>query len=222
MYLTPLKAAVVEAFRATFNDNYPNTDFRNVLVSIEYPVVQESYPSLWVTYEDTEELTIASIGHIETTFDPVAETYTQVNRWKFKGIVTVTSVALSSLERDRLYDEVVRTFAFGRQNEALNVFRDLIEQNDLIAMNFNFDDLQPSGDAAAMGTPWQTDEMIYEKSLSIVVQGEFVGDPSIKELVPLSKVLFNGYPEGTEPSTFPDGQPATDQIPTEFDPTSWH
>jgi hypothetical protein len=222
MYLAPLKTAVVEAFRATFNENYPNADFQNILVDIEYPMTQQSYPSLWVTYEDTDELTIASIGHVETTFDPEAQTYTQVNRWKFKGIVTVTAVALSSLERDRLYDEVVRTFAFGRQNEALSVFRDLVEENDLIAMNFNFDDLQPSGDAAAMGTPWQTDEMIYEKSVSIVVQGEFVGDPNTRALVPLSRVIVNGYPDGTEPTTFPDGQPASDQIVTEFDPTAWH
>lgn len=222
MYLTPLKTAVVEAFRATFDGQYPNPDFRNVLVSIEYPVTQESYPSLWVTYEDTEELTIASIGHLETVVDPVSGQFTQVSRWTFKGIITVTTVALSSLERDRLYDEVVRTYAFGRQSQSLSIFRDLVEQNDLIAMNFNFDDLQPSGDAAAMGTPWQTEDMIYEKSLSIVVQGEFVGDPNVQALVPLSKVIVNGYPEGQEPSTFPDGQPATDQIVTEFDPASWH
>lgn len=198
MYLAPLKAAVVEALRDTFDGDYPNADFQNINVSVEYPILKSQYPNLWVTYDDSAELSIASIGHLETTFDVSTQTYTQVNRWRFQGTVTITIAALSSLERDRLYDEVVRTFAFGGQNVALNVFREKIEDNDFIGMNFNFDDLQPSGDIAAMGTPWQTEEMIYEKSLSIDLIGEFVGDPKTQQLVPLSKVLVTATAEGFE------------------------
>lgn len=197
MYLTPLKTAVVEALRDTFNtNNYPNADFQSVNISVEYPVEKSMYPNLWVTYEDTAELSIASIGHLETSWNPTTQTYTSVNRWRFQGTITITSAALSSLERDRLYDEVVRTFAFGGQNVALSVFREKIENNDFIGMNFNFDDLQPSGDNAAMGTPWGTEEMIYEKSLSMDLIGEFVGDPQTQQLVALSKVLVTATPEG--------------------------
>lgn len=223
MYLAPLKTAVVEALRATFTSSYPQTDFRNINIDIEYPTTQQSYPGLWVTYEDRAELSVATnLGYLETTFDRANNAYTQVDRWRFQGTVTITAVALSSLERDRLYDEVVRTFAFSRQNHALSPFRTLVEQNDLIAMNFNFDNLQPSGDAAAMGTPWQTEEMIYEKSLSMDMQGEFVGDPNVQTLVPLSKIVVSSYLEGQTTPLFPDGQPGTDQVVTEFDPTQWH
>jgi hypothetical protein len=198
MYLTPLKTAVVEALRDTFNGSYPNSDFQNINISVEYPVLKSQYPNLWVTYEDTAELSIASIGHLEVSFNTQTRTYTQVNRWRFQGSITITIAALSSLERDRLYDEVVRTFAFGGQNDSLNVFRQKIEQNDFVGMNFNFDDLQPTGDTAAMGTPWQTDEMIYEKSLTIDLIGEFVGDPRTQQLVALSKFDIIGTPEAPD------------------------
>lgn len=198
MYLTPLKSAVVEALRDTFNGNYPNADFQNINISVEYPVLKSQYPNLWVTYEDTAELSIASIGHLEVTLNTQTNTYTQVNRWRFQGTVTVTVAALSSLERDRLYDEVVRTFAFGGQNTSLSVFRQKIENNDFIGMNFNFDDLQPSGDIAAMGTPWQTEEMIYEKSLSMDLIGEFVGDPQTQQLVALSKFVIIPTPQAPD------------------------
>lgn len=222
MYLVPLKTAVVEAFRATFDSmNYPEPDFQNIVISIEYPMTESSYPGLWVTYEDTQELSIAGIAHLETINNQDGS-FTEVTRWVFQGTVTVTAVALSSLERDRLYDEVVRTYAFGGQNQALSVFRTKIEENDFIGMNFNFDDMQPSGDGASPGTPWGTDEIIYEKSLSMDVRGEFVGDPKTQGLVALSKVIFEGYTGDTAPP-FPDDPNATTETDSEFfDTTQWH
>lgn len=205
MYLTPLKTAIVEALTGTFNSTYPEADFRGVNVGIEYPVKQSNYPGLWINYEDTDALHVAGIGHKEYTVDSTTHNFIEVTRWRFTGTITITVVALSSLEKDRLYDEVVRTFAFGRENQAISQFRNSIEQNDLIAMNVNFDELTPSGDGAAQGTPWQTDEYIYEKSLSMDVIGEFVGDPGSQQLIPLSNVIVREYVDGGTPPTFPDG-----------------
>lgn len=206
MYLTTLKTALVEALRNTFDDDYPQPDFRRLKVSIEYPMEQTAYPGLWVTYEDNDPLTVAGIAHreyIET--DP--NVFQEVVRWRFGGTITVTCVALTSLQRDRLYDEMVRTFAFGRVNGSLSAFRDTVEQNDLVALNINFDDLKPSGESASMGTPWETDEIIYEKSLSMDCIGEFVGDPGSNSLVPISSVKFIAYPEGTHPQPWPSENP---------------
>lgn len=229
MYVVPLKTAVVEALRNTFTATYPEPDFRNILIDIEFPVEQSRYPGLFVQYEDTDELSIAGISHIEREYTghEAGDTYYEYTRWRFQGSVSVTAVALSSLERDRLYDEVVRTFAFNKQNKVLSPFRRHIEDNGLIAVNANFDDLRPFGDSATQGTPWLTDEIIYEKSISFNLQGEFTGDPDTKTIVPLREIITQSYVEGLEPPpTWPDGPfpPGGDSnTPADrFDPTQWH
>lgn len=219
MYLTVLKAAVVEALGATFTSTYPNVDFREVYSSIEYPADEANYPGIWVQYEDTDELSVAGINHIETAVIPasggIPAQYQQWTRWRFFGSVTLTMVALTSLERDRLYDEVVRMFAFAKQNPNLSPFRTKIEKNDFVAMNANFDDLRPFGDNAGPGTPWGTDEIVYEKSISFNIQGEFTGDVETMDLVPLNKIEVQEYVEGRPYPTWPDQ-------PGGFDPTQWH
>jgi hypothetical protein len=219
MYLTHTKAALTEALRATFDADYPQTDFRNILVSIEYPIKQIDYPSIYVEFDESDQLAIAGINYIEITRTPDA--VTKATRWRFYGTATLTCVALSSLERDRLYDEVVRAFAFGKQNPALSPFRNRIESNDLVAINANFDNLRATGDAAAPGTPWGTDEVIYERSASFQLQGEFVGDPDTSEIVPLSQIVVQDYVSGlqNEP-VWPDG-PFPAQSSEQADPFSW-
>jgi hypothetical protein len=220
MYLTPLKAAIVVALRSTFTSDYPNVDFQKVYCSIEYPTDEANYPSIWVQYDDTAELTVAGIGHLETTIVPAASgtpaQFEQWTRWRFFGTVTLTIVALTSLERDRLYDEVVRMFAFAKQNPNLSPFRTQIEQNEFIAMNANFDDLRPFGDNAAPGTPWGTDDILYEKSISFNIQGEFTGDVEASDLVLLNRVMVQDYVDGQPEPTWPD-EPVGG-----FDPTQWH
>jgi hypothetical protein len=200
MYLRALKALVVDALGNTFgtpdapSTDYPNPNFRKVNISIEYPVKPQNYPGIWVDYEDASPLQIAGIAHLET--DPDGHPYT---RWKYAGHVTYTVVAFSSLERDELYDELVRTIAFGAQNAATSRFRYEIENNtDLIACNMDFDTLQPSGAAAAPGTPWGSDEVIYERTISQQAIGEFVVDPATGALVNLSKIIITGRTDGTE------------------------
>lgn len=226
MYLTLLKTAVVEALRATFDGDYPTADFQTLPnISIEYPVTQSAYPGLWVQYEDEPDaLHIAGIGHEEYTYNGSGDVTGRLTRWRFQGTVTVTCVALSSQERDRLYDEVVRTFAFANYNQALSAFRESIESNDLIAINANFDDLRPFGDNAAPGTPWGSDEIIYEKSVSFDLVGEFTGDVYTGSMEPLSKVEYIKYVEGTEAPKFPDEPGSTTAPPTpdDWDRTKWH
>lgn len=221
MYLSRLKAAVVEALRDTFTPTYPNPLFQKaggIFIDIEYPTAQANYPGIWVQYEDTGELSVAGINHIESATVPAQGStpaqYQQWTRWRFFGTITLTIVALSSRERDELYDEVVRMYAFAKQNPELSPFRTHIEQNDFVAVNANFDDLRPFGDNAAQGTPWGSDDLIYERSISLNLQGEFTGDVETMDLVPLSKVEVQDYVEGEPMPTWPDQTP--------FDPSEWH
>jgi hypothetical protein len=192
MYLAPLKACIVEALQSVFNSSFPDPNFQNLKVSIEYPLDAQSYPSIWVNYDDNDSLQIVGIQHREYITNPDSS-LSEATRWSFAGEVSLTAVALSSLERDNLYDELVRIFAFSRVENAAKDFRTVLESNDFIALNVNWDQLRPHGDAAAPGTPWGTeDEVIYEKSLAFDVEGEFVSDPATNTLLRLSHVVVTG------------------------------
>ena len=174
MYLAETKAIFVEALQMVFDLEYPVADLREVLVGIEYPVDQQYYPSIWVDFDETAPLKRAGIGHVETEVG--SGTYRTYTRWRFEGNISFTCVALSSLVRDRIYDEMVRIIAFGPEHPALAQFRSHIESNDLVAINANFDTIAVRANAAAPGTPWGTTEIIYERGIGIDIIGEFVSD----------------------------------------------
>lgn len=193
MYMRTLKSQIVDSLRQTFDGAYPNAKFQGLHVSIEYPNEPQHYPSIWVDYEDASPLQIAGIAHKET--DPDGKPFT---RWKFAGHASYTVVALSSLERDELYDELVRTIAFGAQNQVTSTFRQTIEGGELIGVNLDFDTLQPGGAAAAPGTPWGSDEIMYERTITQQAIGEFIVDPDTGDLVYLSEIQITGRTGGTE------------------------
>lgn len=191
MYVVPLKTLLIQALRTTFDTSYPVTEFQGVRIGLEYPVDQQQYPSVWVDYDDTQPLLRAGIGHLEYVnpndgITPVAP-YT---RWRFQGYVSLTAVAMTSLERDRLYDELVRVVAFGNEDGVIGRFRNTIASNDLIAATLNTDKIEARGNNAAPGTPWGTDEIMYEKSLNLELIGEFVPDPETGTLINLSKIVM--------------------------------
>jgi hypothetical protein len=190
MYIAPLKTILVEALKTTFDMSYPTADFRNVHVGIEYPVDPQEYPSIWIDYDDTQDLIKAGISHLETV-DPVTNLAREpFTRWRFTGYISITVVAMTSLERDLLFDEVVRVVAFGNEDVVIGRFKRAIEMNDLIAATMNTDKIQPRGAAAAPGTPWSTDELMYERTLNLEIIGEFIPDATTGTLLPLSKIVI--------------------------------
>lgn len=218
-YLRTLKTGLVVALRETFDATYPEETLRDLHVSIEYPVDQQDYPSIWVDYDDSS-LQTAGIDHIE-----IADDGTRTLRWRFQGYATYTIAALSSLERDRIYDELVKVIAFSRSSESAGAFRQYIENNDLIALNFDFDQIEPHGSNASPGTPWQTDEMIYERTIAMQVLGEFNTNIDTGTLVPLSKIVIDGR-QWPSTEANPDGlrhaEITQNNVPAPYDPYSWH
>lgn len=211
----------MEATKATFDVDYPEEDFRNIRCSIEYPVEKTDYPGIWLDFNDTDKLVTAGIAHAENTDPDLDGAIQQYARWKFTGYVSFTVVALSSLERDRLYDELVRVLAFGSELEQTRNFREMIETNDFLACNIDFDEIEPQGNNAAPGTPWGTDEVIYERSLNMEIIGEFVSNPLTGNLVPLSEIILT---EALEVSDIADDEEIPDDWYGGSDdgPTAWH
>lgn len=214
-YRRKLKTGLVTALKTVFDADYPVDKLRGIHVSIEYPVESQDYPGIWVDF-DERTLQNAGVDHRE-----VDEDGNVVLRWRFEGDVSYTIASLTSLERDTVYDEMVKVLAFGRSSEVLAAFRRFIENNDFVAMNFDFDEIQVSGNAATPGTPWETDEIIYESTITMQVMGEFVTDIDTGDLVRLSKIVIDGR---TMPSTEEDPEGSLHwQIPAPGAGTDgWH
>jgi hypothetical protein len=198
-YLTTLKTAVVDALQRAFASSFIPQTLRDIHVGIEFPLEPQHYPGIWVNYEDQDSLTIAGIAHREYVYDDPNDPHSpvhEVTRWLFGGEITLTFVALTSRERDALYDQFIRVFAFSRVEQAASDFRTLIETNPFVVIQPNWDELRPHGDGAAPGTPWGTeDEVIYEKSLGFDLEGEFVSDPASNSLVRLAQIIVEAQDE---------------------------
>lgn len=190
-YRRKLKTGLVLALKKVFDVNYPVEQLREIHTSIEYPVEPQDYPAIWVDFEEAT-LQNAGIDHYE-----VDEDGNRFLRWRFEGHASYTIASLTSLERDTIYDELIKVLAFGRSSEVLNAFREFVENNGFIAMNFDFDEIQVSGNAATPGTPWETDEIIYESTLIMQVLGEFVTNVDTGDMVPLSKIVIDGREVGS-------------------------
>lgn len=210
--LTVLTKAVSE----TFDADYPIEEFRGdkLYIGTEYPKDETQFPGIWVDFEPTGELQTAGIGHVEYIADDDNEDLSHaLRRWRFQGYATFTVIALSAFERARLLDELVKVMAFGEMDGARNSFRSTIHDNDYLGMNFDFDQVGVSGKSEMQGTPWGSDDVVYEITVRMECVGEFVSDVQTQGLVRLSAVHV--YPYSTaepDPGTVP---------PLSSDPEVW-
>lgn len=200
MFLVALKTLLVEAWRATLDADYPVVDFRGTWVSMEYPLAKANYPGVWVDFLPSADVQTAGIGHVEYVEDATLPgQYHRVARWRYAGVFQMTCVALTSLERDRLVDEVVRVMAFGRELATTQAFRSTVETNDLVACQVQWDKFSLGGKGETPGTPWGTDEVVYEMTVSVDCQGEFVSGGTEGLLVPISRVVVQSQAPGESP-----------------------
>lgn len=193
-YLRTIKTTAVQAIEQSFQARYPEPDTdggtRELFVSVEYPVEQAQYPAIWVDYEGAE---LRTVGIAYTEQDASGNVFA---RWRFAGHVTFTIVALSSNERDMLYDQLVALTAYAAQSAFPSLFRQVVEAAPLVASVWSFDSVEDRPSAAAPGTPWGTMDIIYERGFAIQVIGEFVSDPNTYELVNLSEIQVVMTPQG--------------------------
>ena len=207
-YLRTIKTTAVQAIEQSYQARYPAPDADGGTsvqphVSIEYPVDEVNYPAIWVDYEGAE---LRTVGIAYTQMDDQGNAYA---RWRFAGHVTFTIVALTSNERDLIYDQLIAMTAFAAQSDFPSTFRQVAENAPLVAAVWSFDTVEDRSSAAAPGTPWGTTEVIYERGFAIQVIGEFVTDPYTQALVNLSEIQVVASMEGFPDSTviaIPTGQ----------------
>lgn len=196
MYLTNLLTLAVMAVRETFDSEYVEEDFRRLWCGLEYPADQANYPGVWVDYLPTTNIQAAGIAHVEYTPAAPDGSRRRFSRWRYAGQIQLTIVTLSSLERARLVDEVVKVVAFGRENPSRSRFISMVESNDLIGCQVQLDRIGVSSKDESPGTPWGTDEVIYEQTVVLDCEGEFISDGTDASLVPLSSVQVQEYRAG--------------------------
>lgn len=191
MYISPLKTIIMEGLRETFDNQYPNSTFRDVNIQLDYPVANQGYPAIFVKYDDTTPLKRAGISMVEMTNPETGNLVAPFARWRFQGMITLTCVSIvTALERDDLYDEVIRVVAFGREDPTLiGRFHSYVDSNDLIASILQTDVIHPQGADANPGTPWGTNEIMFERSLGLEIVGEFTPDMAAGSFVNLSKII---------------------------------
>ncbi len=211
-----LKTIVTKGLVETFDEAHPaenwlkygNGDHTGHLnVSPEFPIEEADYPGIWVDFEPTQQLSIVGVNHKELV--PVLDGddlsgYRETTRWKFAGVVSYTIVAMSSNVRDRLFDELVKVLAFGKGDPIRGRYRAAIESNRFIGVTFDWDEIGQSGFSATPGTPWGTDDVIYEATARMECIGEFVSAPGDELLLPLNAVEIHPYND-QEPDPLPTG-----------------
>lgn len=205
MYLTKTKALAVKAVKETLDASYVEPDFRSVQVSLEYPDKSQSIPCIWVNFDPIGPLRPVGVGYSENVVLAGGPEMTQVTRWSYAGNITYTIVAMSSLERDRLFDEMVAVLGLGQFDSARSTFRTLMENDPLIAIQVNYDEVEQRGFSAAPGTPWGTADFMYECTLSVQATGEFVSAVGTNELLPISSIQVIPWAVPLETDPMPDG-----------------
>ena len=182
-----VKIAVMVALKEALSGTTLGADMSgdDVAVEMEYPMVKEYYPGIWVQFSFTEFLN-AGIGHelpFKETDADGNTTWAVLKEFQFKGTVTMTIMALTNLERDRIADRVTTMMMFARMPESVltnaaedtRQFRTLIKslaENPYIAMTIDHDTLQPGGQAMTPGVPWNPELPGYEDSYSFSILGQ--------------------------------------------------
>jgi hypothetical protein len=191
MYITHANTVWVDAMReAVGSVNHPTLGGKKVWVGMSYPNKETNYPGLWCEFTPGPTVQAAGVGHVEYRH-PDTDDIRRGTRWRFSGTLTTTVVSLSKTERDDLLDEVLRFIAFGAEHPQTAVLRQRVESDGLIAMSVQWDKANITGLMESPGTPWGTNDLLCEGTVSLSCEGEFISDLASQiSLVPLERVDF--------------------------------
>lgn len=181
-----LKRAVIVALREAFNQtSLPDANTR-LNIDMEYPLKKIQYPAIWVQFS-LSNLRPAGISHeliLKNTDDPTWTNWEPMQEWFFDGRVTLTVLALTSLERDRISDALTAMLSFSRPptrvlthpSKDTAQFRQLmtsLAENPYISVAINHGSLSPGGQSVTPGVPWDEKVLAYEDTLSFEVFGQY-------------------------------------------------
>jgi len=209
MLITGVKIAVVEALVAGFNAINPAPSGRQVgipssstldltpnSVTIEYPKEMAHWPAIFVQFRPSKT---QWSGLYPDTFTLPSGQYiyneqaAQTNRTGyFEGSIDLQILALTSEERDQLWDTLYNLVLMNPGNPGSYAFYQSLQNNNLIGMTILQGTVQTLGDTVSPGTPWSPEELSYEASVRIQCVGDFY-ESKFNTLVPtLQTVVLSG------------------------------
>lgn len=176
-----MKRALMVALRDALTGTALTLTSSEIKVSMEYPMSKAKNPGVWVQFSYTN-LDRAGIDH--EVYAKVGGVWTAVQEWMFYGRASLTIVAYTAIERDRLADAFIANIAFARTpdlvltkvDEDTQQFRGFIaaiNANPYVFLTVNTDSLQPGGQGMSVGTPWDDMQFVYEDTYSFECIGQF-------------------------------------------------
>ena len=159
-------------------------------IDMEYPMELVNYPGIWVQFS-ISKLNRVGISHevmtktIENEGTPEEWiNWEPVQEWGFEGRVSLTVVAMTSLERDRISDTLLTVLAFARPPSLVltdpkrdtKQFKSLITElakNPYIFMAINTDEIVAGGQSMAQAPFDPENFLTYEDTYSFDVMGQF-------------------------------------------------
>lgn len=174
-FIEAVKRTLVVSLRRALTDSGLSLNDTVLHVDMEYPYEEASYPSAWVQFSFTE-LIDSGMGHVQTTMSEDQEA--RVRQWRYKGRVSVTFLALSSLDRDRIADKFISVFAFadvekGFSNDPSTRFLQELAKSPYVSLTPQSGRLNPGGQSTSVGVPWDPTQLVYEDTYSFNLEGEF-------------------------------------------------
>jgi len=185
-----VKRAVMIALKEGLNGSTLGLELSGseIAVEMEYPMVKQKYPGIWVQFSFSKFIN-SGVGHelLTKTLENEGTPEERVNwelirEFQFEGTVSLTIMALKSLERDRISDAVVTMLMFARppeyaitdRNRDTKQFRglmDALSKNPYVAIAANHDETTPGGQTVTPGVPWDPEQLGYEDTYSFSILG---------------------------------------------------
>jgi hypothetical protein len=201
---------IVEALRATFDSQFHTDENRPWprTIDIEYAEKEEDWPFILVQLRIDNVSWLAVNPDDFTLADPPDPTtpWRSVRQGDFSGRCDLQIMALTSAERDRMWDHLVTLFLMGRKKQVTKDFYDVIEAHDLIDMTVQEGTLDPIGDTIGQGTPWSPEALTYEATLGFELIGQFYADEFTENLLSLDQVVTHEYTPQETPYGEADGE----------------
>jgi len=188
-----------------------NADPKPRRVTLEYPEEAEDWPTILVQVRPTtvewtgimpDEVIDASLDSgvpaidkstVEDSAPNPNPSYKLIRQGRFEATCMLQVLALTSMERDRMWDNLVKLLLMGRKKSPTSNFYATVEGHDLIGVTIMEGSIRPIGDTIAPGTPWDPELLSYEAAVEFDMVGTFYADEYTEDLVPLTAAKAYEY-----------------------------
>lgn len=195
-YKTFVNRAVVTALRSVYTDQYPDKQFRNLPIYLQYPQEKIQYPIMIVRFVD-QNIQNAGVGHQEWAFDANG-LWQKWYHYRFEGTLEFHLYTLSSLDQDIMADTLIELIAFGKLQDLTDQFYQQIfdEYNNGGQLMLQTDMITSMG--VSVGKPfWEPeDTLLYQGGYQIVCHGAFYSTGNTELAAFLDHITVLPYIDG--------------------------